>query len=407
MKKLLNILILLLITSVSFGQGLFVTGGYVIMSNNVYVVIDRQASDGITRTGGGIINQDNKEGNYIDWIVKNGSTNNYTIPWTTSSQYIPFIYQITSSGTNDGRMLFSTWQTQSDNTTPIAVGATGWPTGVTNVNPDPLYAADRFWWIIYSGYSTKPQGSLTFSYVDPTEIQAPNTITETDLQAQYWNAQWIGPPTGTDNPGSNYVDGVSSQSFDAPWVLVSKQSPLPVELLTFDGICDNGYIHLSWSTASETNNNYFTVQKSVDSYVWSDVTVINGNGNSNEILYYSYIDVYEFDQKYYRLKQNDYDGNYSYSGVLYIEGCDDSLPNVIMYPNPIIGEFIIDIRNVDCFDADIVFYNDVGQLIYQKKLMDLNTIKKHFIDLSLLSKGFYYVNFRCKGFNKTQKFLKE
>jgi hypothetical protein len=409
MKKLLFILTFLLISNFAISQGLFITGNvYVIMTSSVHIVIDRQAADGITRTGGGIINKDNNEANYVDWIIKNGAIGSYTVPWTTSAQYIPFTYAVTTPGSNDGRMLFSTWQVQTDNTTPVAIGATGWPTGVTNVLPDPLYAADRFYWIKYSGYGTKPVASLTFSYVDPTEYQAPNTIIETDLQAQYWDNTlatpgWVTPGTGSQ--ASNYVNGVSSISFDSPWVLVSKKSFLPIEIDEFYAECSNSHVAIYWSTVSETNNDYFTLERSDNTTDWNYVTTVAGAGNSNETVYYSYIDEIMSNDVYYRLKQIDYDGKFSYTSMININ-CDNDAQEVLMYPNPIIDEFIISIKNLNCDTADINFYNNAGQLVYIKKLYDLTNNKKQTINMSSLAEGIYFVNFNCTKYFKTQKFLK-
>lgn len=94
---------------------------------------------------------------------------------------------------------------------------------------------------------------------------------------------------------------------------------LPVELLYFvSNIADNGDIILRWSTASETNNDYFTVEFSNNGQNFEEVAKVLGAGNSNEILVYTY-KVENLDRLYYRLKQTDYDGNYAYSDIIYVE----------------------------------------------------------------------------------------
>lgn len=98
-------------------------------------------------------------------------------------------------------------------------------------------------------------------------------------------------------------------------------SVLPIELLFFSGTINNGYNLLKWSTASEMNNNYFTIERSIDGLDWIVVDKINGAGNSNYKIDYEYKD-YDFsnnETNYYRLKQTDYDGKSEYSNIIYLE----------------------------------------------------------------------------------------
>lgn len=331
MKNVFQILFFLLLTLRSFSQGLFISGSaYVVQkggsaSNPSCVIINQASVSGITRTGGGIVNQDNNENNYLVWMIGTGAAGNYTLPWYNSSytpNYIPFTYGVTSSGTGSGRVLFSTWQTQADNTTAVAGGITGRPSGVANMfdgyyNDNSLYCADRFWWVKYNGYTTPPAASLTFYYTD-AEIAPSNSITETNLMAQYWNGtSWVNPGAGTDTPSGNYVSGAASQSSNVPWVLSDNRSPLPIELLSYTATCRDDEVVLNWATASETNNNYFTIEKSADAVNWEILTTVGGAGTSNAPNYYSAFDSQPYsDVSYYRLKQTDFDGTFTYSPVI-------------------------------------------------------------------------------------------
>ena len=78
-------------------------------------------------------------------------------------------------------------------------------------------------------------------------------------------------------------------------------------------------IKLNWSTASEENNDYFEIQKSYDSEVFTPIGYVDGAGNSNEVLDYSYTDS-ETNKAYYRLKQLDYDGEFEYSDIVVVKG---------------------------------------------------------------------------------------
>jgi len=97
---------------------------------------------------------------------------------------------------------------------------------------------------------------------------------------------------------------------------------LPVELIYFKSICDGNSAVLYWSTATETNNAYFTIEAAESANAdFVPVAKVNGAGNSNEVLNYS-VEV-ESSAKYFRLRQTDYDGKYTYSDVIAVD-CEGS-----------------------------------------------------------------------------------
>jgi len=151
--------------------------------------------------------------------------------------------------------------------------------------------------------------------------------------------------------------------------------PLPVELMYFKGNCSNQDINLYWATASETNNAYFTVEIADDvNHGFKPVAKIDGSGNSNIVQHYSY--KLNNNAGYYRLKQTDFDGNYSYSDIISVN-CDDDI--IQLFPTilnegediTIIGE----VKSVRIFDS-------LGRTVLPEIIN--NTI-------CCLSKGFYFV----------------
>jgi hypothetical protein len=110
---------------------------------------------------------------------------------------------------------------------------------------------------------------------------------------------------------------------------------LPVELLFLSGTrTSESSITLNWTTATETNNNYFEVQKLIgDEYQIIDI--VNGSGNSNQEINYEYTDNYAgIKVQYYRLRQVDYDGNFEYYGPIAVDAPLNYKYNLIIYPNP-------------------------------------------------------------------------
>ncbi len=124
---------------------------------------------------------------------------------------------------------------------------------------------------------------------------------------------------------------------------VSVSPALPVTWLDVIAIDIDGEVVIEWSTASEENNDYFIVEKSLDGETWIPVNAVEGAGNSSEPLYYSSVDFETVNElTYYRIMQVDYDGQYEYSKiVVYIPTSTDY--NVGLYPNPNIGAFYIDL----------------------------------------------------------------
>ena len=104
-------------------------------------------------------------------------------------------------------------------------------------------------------------------------------------------------------------------------VIVQPVAPLPVELLSFYGENNNNVNRLHWETASEINNDYFDVEKSLDGKNFTRTGSVDGHGNSMHLLNYAYADPVSVPATwYYRLKQVDYDGNSAYSRTISIGG---------------------------------------------------------------------------------------
>ena len=101
-------------------------------------------------------------------------------------------------------------------------------------------------------------------------------------------------------------------------------NPLPIELISFDVISDGIFNILNWKTATEFNNNYFTIEKSFDGLEWKELCKVNGNGSSTSINNYSHRDLITNKTIiYYRLSQTDYDGTDKYYQIIYIDNSID------------------------------------------------------------------------------------
>ena len=87
------------------------------------------------------------------------------------------------------------------------------------------------------------------------------------------------------------------------------EAALPIVLASFDVTSNSKSVYVNWSTASEENNDYFTIERSADGSSYHELAIVSGSGTSYEMLDYSYSDNNPFQGvSYYRLKQTDYDG---------------------------------------------------------------------------------------------------
>lgn len=155
-----------------------------------------------------------------------------------------------------------------------------------------------------------------------------------------------------DDPGNPTY---SNCGCSAPYVDIQT---LPVELSYFIVSCDDHYIIFNWITLSETNNDFFVLQKSLNLITWVDIATILGAGNSNsEVNYwYSYYEDHNGDI-YFRIKQVDFDGQYEYHNIVYVN-CDILVGDINVYPNPVKeGEGI----NVDGYYKSYIVYDILGR----------------------------------------------
>jgi hypothetical protein len=137
---------------------------------------------------------------------------------------------------------------------------------------------------------------------------------------------------------------------------------LPVQLISFDLKKEPTNIILHWKTASEINNDYFDIEKSIDGINFVAIGRVFGNGNSSEINKYLFKDyVLQNKNVYYRLKQVDYDGAYQYSNIISTLGYSKPLEII---QKRFTNEFYVILEKST--HIEIIAYDYNGKLIYRK-----------------------------------------
>ena len=326
-KSLASLIFLLPMFASSQARLVINNNAFIVIDNGAELVVQNPATNAITTsgTGGNIVTE--SEFDQVRWMIGT-NTGTYTVPLSTSAATkIPFTITITTGGLGAGNILFSTYAGGNfDNNTyrPSDVTHTNdLATGSVNNSAEVI---DRFWIIDANGYTTRPVATLSFTYIDAEHSAAGNAISESSLGAQRFNSglgiwgDYL--PQGTVNTATNVVSGVpaASSNFFRSWTLVDNASPLPIELLSWEGACENENVLLKWTTQSETNNDFFTIEKSNNGVHYTFLAQIEGAQNSNSIINYSYTDLNANGTFYYRLSQTDFNGSVKIYPPL-VSGC--------------------------------------------------------------------------------------
>lgn len=181
-------------------------------------------------------------------------------------------------------------------------------------------------------------------------------------------------------------------------------TPLPVELEDFTVTYENPAVVASWKTATELNNDHFTLERSGTDLSFADVAHVAGAGTSNIPHTYSALDTDPFEgRSYYRLKQTDFDGKVNYLGIhtIFIE---PSKKNLSVFPNPIESGKPWTLKYVNDIQIDrIEIVDEQGRLL--ESITPKNKKAKEFIIQlrTLLAPGLYVLNVH---FNNKQEFIK-
>ncbi len=193
---------------------------------------------------------------------------------------------------------------------------------------------------------------------------------------------------------------------------------LPIELISFTGACEKNNVLLHWSTAVETNNDYFTIERSANGNLWETIGTVDGAGNSFTTLNYEFIDssplpfapsqsssVAQGGEGLYRLKQIDFDGKFEYFAPVAVN-CHTEQSEVSISPNPAGNELNISFFSETEDEIIIEAYNVLGQLVVSKSSSVVKGNNLFTLDISSAASGMYMLNVRTSGWNRNRKIIK-
>lgn len=367
----------------TISNNLVLTQGALELNQNTLIVSNSNTT-AISRTSGFMMSE-NIAAPYgtIRWFINN-SVGAHVYPFGVSStQYIPLTLDVTSAGTRgvgSGYVPVSTYATQATN--PPGE----FPSGVSNLNGTTGGASvtDRYWNITLGSAefaTTRPTSTVTFTALNTekpttwTAIGEPPT-NPNELLTQRWNTAAYWDPAQT-SPAQTYTNdspaagtfqvGVPSlTNYSTSWSITDSSVPLPVELVSFTAELRNGLVEIKWTTESELDNDFFTVQRTASGETFEAVTEVDGAGTIAQTRRYTAYDQQPLPGKwYYRLRQTDFDGSHSYSKLVSV-GVPESYYRTI-YPNPGNGEQVsVSVSPGDIGkDAEVWISDQSGRDVYR------------------------------------------
>ncbi|HEY4874602.1 MAG TPA: T9SS type A sorting domain-containing protein [Puia sp.] len=178
--------------------------------------------------------------------------------------------------------------------------------------------------------------------------------------------------------------------------------PLAVVFSAFNVVPENTDVKLTWTTSSENNNSYFTVQRSLNATDWDDVEKVRAGNNTNYDTTYIASDNNPLPGvSYYRLKITDNSGNVTYSEIKEIN-FGGSFAGVNIFPNP--AKSFFNVTGNDLKNTQVSVYNNLGQLINLSHTAQSNSIT---FNVAGLPKGIYYVRLNNAQTTEVRKILIE
>ena len=192
---------------------------------------------------------------------------------------------------------------------------------------------------------------------------------------------------------------------------VQSQTPLPIKLLSFDAKPNNAGVLCNWVTATETNNDHFDIERSKDGYEFRKIGEMKGFGAGTSVheMEYNYQDDDACSGTiYYRLKQVDIDGKYTFSNIVAVN-CTNELLNIS--PNPAVNELKLNFFEAQSGDVTIHVTDIIGQILIVKTYGANKGYNDRTLDISSLASGVYYLkvinkNSQSEDVARQIKFLK-
>lgn len=215
------------------------------------------------------------------------------------------------------------------------------------------------------------------------------------------------PTNGGQTPLTFPISSVDNT--DRAWRIAGGSS-FPVEWLSFEARWQNEDALLAWATASETNADRFEIERSLDGQAFTQVGSLRAAGNSSVVREYRFRDEHvarvQAPYYYYRLRQIDLDGKYSFSNTIRLNLKGEERIWVDAYPNPVANSLQVDFTVADAGILEFRILNSLGQILHQTVLSAQVGAQSLQLDLSEWSAGVYIIQMSNEQYSGTTRFVK-
>jgi hypothetical protein len=335
------------------------------------------------------------------------ATSELSFPVGNGTNYRPcFLTPSTSTAT--------TYTVEYSNSAHSSISYDGNGFNNTPCNTGVNHVAMGCWWDIEKSSNGSP-AYLAINWDANSGVDTP-----ADILLTHWNSgtsKWdklnanactSGNGSGNATASDGRIKTSSPQSDFSPFNLGSgsANNALPIDLLSFHTICSHDVVDVDFSVVSQVNNDYFLVERSVDAMEWEVIGQIEGAGNSNTQMDYTFVDANPLSNlSYYRLTQVDYDGNSKtfYPVSTTCSGSEGGLP-IDVYPNPALNEVTLEMDLAN-YQGDDVYYtltDATGKAVMSDYVRLDRGFNKQTLDISKLPNGVYILRF-----NQTKDHIKE
>ena len=371
--------------SLNSGDTLELTSGTIVGTNNVTVGVGYD-----TTTVGTILGSGKVEGIVRRWI--NSTTTSYNFP--------------VSFGGNDNGVNLTYTGAPSNNGTITArfvsgaPGQTGLPLtdGAITINK----VSDYGIWRLQAG-NGYAGGTFTGTF-NAEGTPFVNAYADLRLTRRLVNiAGWMLDGTAASTTGSNIAPVLSRTGMTllGEFAIGGDEAvnPLPVTLTTFKAAASKGDVLTSWTTANESNNKGFVVERSVDGKNFVTVGFVAGKGNTTKTTNYNFVDAKAFaltgSQKlYYRLRQVDFNGDEHLSQVALVNNTErTTLASVETYPNPFNQNITVELMSTEQAVYTLTITDLQGKIVGTQQMNASTGINRvELNNASSWAPGVYFLN---------------
>lgn len=370
-------------------------------SGNSYVVIAFREK---SAAGGNV---------YVSDIIVSNPATLSTQAITTTGTYTSGIVNVgmtTAIGASTGQLSISRYTgAPFSSASPVFATNSSATTNSGGIFTPNNVSPDNWWTITYSGIGTGNLPStvpyyLIINYSTISGITRPDSLYI--MKRSENNGSWIA--LNTTRSSSTLLAGPITGFSDYAIGSTSSYNALPVSWLNVSAKKLANSTLIEWSTASEINNNYFVVERSINGNDFISIGKVASGGNQNTIQNYSYTDndlIVGVKTIYYRIRQIDNDGASTLSKVVLVN-IDEITAPIFAYPNPFTKDLQLSI-NSKSQDIKVAVTDLSGREVYNKIIhADANSTSIKLSDLNTLENGFYLLNVLIDGVSNVFKINK-